>query len=259
MNDLATRPGTELATDIGETTEISWTAPAEMDFPTFQAIGNTFQQIKESLSWWLGDWLHAGEERFGESAYQAVPDNGKSYETLLKFKAVAFRVPKHIRRSDLSWTHHFYVAYVPEEQRGYLLEMAANIGLTSRELKDVTKLDDDTRYQFILAVESYTTEQGPMSRDTFFNLLNRFRLGEVDDRRDRDDDEDDDDDEDSPLDDADTRPVEFDDVTDFWENAGVPLQSIGTNQAVWQGMIVYAAMNDKGKAVLIWEESNHAE
>lgn len=257
MNELSARPSAELTNDIGETTEISWTAPANMTREQFQQIGNTFQQIKESLAWWLGDWLTEGENRFGEDVYQYVPESGKSHETLMKYKAVAFRVPRHIRRADLAWVHHFYVCYLPGEERGELLDMAANVGLSSRELKDVAKLDDDTRYQFILAYRNYVEEEGPMTRDIFFSLLNRFRLGENDRPKNEDDDEDDDDDDggdDEPQ--TDSAEAELDDVTDFWENAGVPLSSIGPNQAVWSGMTVYAAMNDRGKAILVWEETN---
>lgn len=255
MNDLITQQSTDLATDIGVTDEVSWTAPANMDFDTFQRIGNTFQQIRQSLNFWYGDWLVAGEERFGEAAYQAVSETGKSYETILKLKAVSFRVRKEIRQKTLGWTSHFYCAYIPVEQRGPLLEIAANIGLSSRELKDVVKLDDDTRHEFMLAVQHYTDEQGPMSRDTFFSLLNRFRLGdvekeEVDDDKDEDSDDDGDDDEQEDT----AEEVTYDDLLDFWENTGVPLTSCGTYSATWEGLAVRAAVDSKGKPQLVWEK-----
>lgn len=257
MNELITQ-STELAASIGTTDEVSWTPPVDMDFDTFQRIGNTFQQIKYSLSYWLGDWLVAGEERFGDAAYQAVPESGKSHETLLKFRAVAFRIPKEIRQSSLTWTHSFYCAYIPEEQRGPLLEIAANVGLSSRELKDVTRLDDDTRYEFILAVQNYVDEEGPMTREVFFPLLNRFRLGDIDKPEKEADDDEDDDGEESDIDGDDTEydeEIAQDDLLDFWENAGVPLTSCGKYAVSWEGISARAAVDGRGKPYIIWETS----
>lgn len=250
MNELV-KQSTELAADIGYTDEVSWTPSPDMSFDQYQRIGRTFQQIKSSLAWWVGDWLNFGDQKFGEAAMQAVDATDKSVETLLKYKAVAARVPKEIRRSDLSWVHHFGVCYIPVEQRGPLLEIAANIGLSSRELKDVVKLDDDTRHEFMLAVQHYTDEQGPMSRDTFFSLLNRFRLGDVE-KEEVDDDKDEDSDDDEQEDTA--EEVTYDDLLDFWENTGVPLTSCGTYSATWEGLAVRAAVDSKGKPQLVWEK-----
>lgn len=255
MNELVTQSA-ELATSIGTTDEVSWTPPADMDFDTFQRIGNTFQQIKYSLSYWLGDWLVAGEERFGDAAYQAVPESGKSHETLLKFRAVAFRIPKEIRQPSLTWTHSFYCAYIPEEQRGPLLEIAANVGLSSRELKDVVKLDDDTRYEFILAVQNYVDEEGPMTREVFFPLLNRFRLGDIGEPKKEaaDDNEEDEESDDSDDEGVDTsEEVAEDDLLDFWENAGVPITTYSKYGVFWGSISARAAIDGKGKAYIIWE------
>ena len=261
MNELITQQ-TDLTSSIGEATEISWTAPDNLTYEQYEAIGRTFQQIKHSLSWWVGDWLNEGERRFADIYMQAVDDTGKAVETLLKWKAVADRVPKEIRRADLGWTFHFYVAYVPIEQRGLLLDLAANVGLSSRELKEVVKLDNDTRMAVLSAVSAYLDEQGPMSKEVFMRLLNRMRLDAIDykpkkEKAERDEeDEEDEEDYDNEQEDSSERPADPDDVIDFWENQGVPLKYCTPSQASWDGMTVYVAQNANGKHILVWEETN---
>lgn len=192
---------------------------------------------------------------FGEDFAQAIPDMARASETLLKYKAVAARIPRDIRQKTLGWTAHFYCAYIPEEQRGPLLEIAANVSLSSRELKDVVKLDDDLRYEFILAVENYQDEEGPMTRETFFSLLNRFRLGDVGEPKEEADDNDEDGEEETDDEDSEDRSEEVaqDDLLDFWENAGVPLASCGKYAVFWEGISVRAALDSKGRPQLIWE------
>lgn len=253
MNELV-KQSTELATDIGYTDEVSWTPSPDMDFDQYQRIGRTFQQIKSSLAWWVGDWLNFGEQKFGEAATQAMEDTGKAVETLAKWKAVSWRVPKEIRRTTLTWTHHFYVAYVPDEHKDLLLGLAEILELSSRELKDVVKLDDDTRTDLLIAVGNYMDEEGPMTKEIFFSLLNRFRLGDIDKPKEEAADDEDEESNDSDDEGIDTsEEVAEDDLLDFWENAGVPLNSCGKYAVFWEGISVRAALDGKNRPYLIWE------
>lgn len=261
MNELV-KQNTELATDVGMTDEISWTPRADLTLEEYEAIGRTFQQIQHSLAWWMGDWLNYGEKKFGEVAMQAIESTGKSLETLLKWKAVAARVSREIRQKDLSWTHHFYITYASEELRGPLLEMALNMGLSSRELKDVEKLADNLIEDLIIAVEE------GIERESFLNLVNKFKLGAIDKPKPepKDDDEEDDDElpfsdldsDDDEADDSDRSAIDLglssEDVFDFWENAGTALTFCSRSQAMWEGLAVRAGMDANGKLVLIWEE-----
>lgn len=270
MNDLVIQ-NTDLAADIGQTDEISWTGSENMSFDQYQAIGRTFQQIQHSLSWWMGDWMNYGEQKFGDIAAQAVEDTGKSIETLLKWKAVAFRVSRQIRRKELGWTHHFYVAYVPEEYRGPLLDMAVNLDLASRQLKEVVKLagddaDDPNRFviidQFLLAYDNYMAEQGPMDMDTFLAMLNRFKLaklnGDSKPRKEKDEDGDDDD-EDNPGTGESAEEALREDIQDFWENEGHPVTFINDYSTFWSSISVRAALDKHGKPRLIWEKVDNGE
>lgn len=267
MNELTTQ-NTELASDVGETTETSWTPPEEMSYEQYEKIGRTFQQINRSLAWWVGDWLVHGEKKFGEMYTQAIEVTDRSVESLMKYKAVAQRVGKEIRQVSLSWTHHFYVAYLEDDQKGDLLQMAADLGLSSRELKDVAKLTWDQRLDLLAAADN------GYGRDDILRLLNKLRLG--DGRYDNGDEpaeagarlEADDDVPFSDLDDSDAEPVQefspfdgegetlgldFDTVNDWWERNGNPIKFAGKREIIWEGIAVRAGLED-GKPVLIWEE-----
>lgn len=139
MNELiATQP--QLATDIGETTETAWIAPANMTYDEYASVGRTLQQVGRSLNWWIGDWLNYGERKFGEMYAQALEITGLSLESLTKYKAVAARIHPAIRVSELSWTHHLHVAYAPENLREALLHMAYYWSISSRDLKELLRL-----------------------------------------------------------------------------------------------------------------------
>lgn len=265
MNDLM-HTNSELAGEIGETTEVSWTPPEHMTYEQYERIGRTFQQINRSLAWWLGDWMVHGEKKFGEMYAQAIEMTNLSVETLMKYKAVAERVGKDIRQASLSWTHHFYVAYVEDDQRGDLLAMAANLGLSSRELKDVAKLDWHARLELLAA------EDAGVSKEDFMRLLNKLRLGQGYDEDDESGARPEEDDEDdlpfTDLDESDADPIEefspydgegetvgldLDTVLDYWEQRGAPVKFVGKREIIWEGMAVRAAL-ENGEPVLIWEE-----
>lgn len=232
-----------------------------MDFEQYQAIGRTFQQIQRSLAYWMGDWLCYGENRFGEAYAQALDDTGKANETLIKWRQVALRVPRSIRRASLSWTHHFYVAFIEEDQRGDLLEMAENMGLSSRELKEVAKLDYDLRYDLMVAASE------GIEREGFMALLNRFKMGVIDkpkkERKPKDDEEGDDEEADGDYEDMDNeddgdedtpeKGLDPETVTDWWENAETPVVFVGPNTTIWQGLMVTASIDRWGSPILIWE------
>lgn len=254
MNDIVAQ-STELATDIGMTDEVSWMPSSDMNLETYLSIGKTFQQIQKSIAFWMGDWLCYGENRFGEAYSQALENTGRQNETLIKWRSVAARVPRDIRRKELSWTHTFYVAYCTEYLRGPLLDLAVNMNLSSRELKDVARLEDN------LIEDLITCASEGIEHDAFMSLVNRFKLHEIDKpaKPEKDDDEDE---EELPFsdlgddgkEDASARPgLDPETVTDWWENAETPMVFCGPKEAIWQGLMVTAGVDRWGNAILIWE------
>lgn len=257
MNELVAQ-NTELAHDIGSTDEISWTAPSDLTMEQYLSIANTFQRIQRSLGWWYGDLLVEGERLFGEASAQAIPEIGRGVETLLKYQAVSVRIRREIRQPQLSWTHHFYCAYIDEDQRGDLLTLALNMGLSSRELKEITKLD------YFLREDLITASKRDMTHEEFMALANRLKLQQVgkppqkegeDSKADNDDDlpfsgMDDE----GAVEEDETTGINYEAVQDFWENAGVPLKFCGVNEAIWEGLLVRPALDSQNRLVLVWEE-----
>lgn len=102
--------------------------------------------VKQSL-WLLGDWLIAGEQRFGEMYAQALDLTGLDYDTLRTAKWLAGRFPPERRRDNLTWSHHREVAALPVEQQERLLDLAAPTDanpqmprLSTRELRDEARM-----------------------------------------------------------------------------------------------------------------------
>ena len=125
----------ELLANCGTIDAVSWQAPKQMTYAEWAEIGSKFQYVNGSLNWWLGDWINEGESRYGEMYAQAIELTGNSLENLKKYKQIAFNVKKWTRVHDLSWTHHRYIAHLPEEEQRLWLEHTIEHGLSSRELK----------------------------------------------------------------------------------------------------------------------------
>lgn len=263
MNELVTQH--ELASDIGETTPVSWTAPTEMSFEQWASIGATLQQLGRSLNWWTGDWLNQGEDRFGEKYAQALEMTGMAQETLSKYKSVAARLPAEVRRPDLSWTAHFAVAYGPEHLRGPLLDLAARFELHSRDLKDIMRLKAPQLEELIDACAD-----DAMTHATFRLALNQIRMSAAAQSMIRGE----------PVTDmpeyeqatmsgermapaprqqeASENEVYIEDIFDYFENAGVGIKRVTASDAAWDGISVRAAIDTNGKPFLHWEKTDNA-
>lgn len=127
----------ELLADCGTIDAVSWQAPRNMSYAQWSEIGSKFQYVSGSLNWWLGDWLNEGEKRYGETYSQAIELTGHRNEYLRDCKWIAGAVKLSARTDKVSWTHHKYVAHLPESEQQLWLEHAEDHGLSSRELKAV--------------------------------------------------------------------------------------------------------------------------
>lgn len=235
------------AEDIGETTEVSWRGPENMSYDRWAAIGRTLQQINRSVGWWIGDWLTHGERVYGESYAQAVEIVDTSVETLKKYAAVARRIKPEDRQVSLSWSHHFGVAYMPEEERGPLLQLAARFELSTRELKTVCDLDDESRLRLLNAAQELADDKAR----SFLRLLTDMRLEKSADAR-ADARSEEEAPDNLPFTD-DTPDLPPDAVQDFWVKAGFPIKRTERNMAAWPGIVVRADMDGLGNPVLVWE------
>lgn len=117
-------------------TPVAWIPPEEnMEFEQWESLGATLQQINKALPWWIGDWLEYGEWAWGEGYAQAVDITGIDVNVLNNYKWVAHKVDRHIRCTDLSWSHHRAVASFAPELQAEWLEKAVEGGWTVNELR----------------------------------------------------------------------------------------------------------------------------
>ncbi len=123
MNDLiAQQP---MLPTLGEFSPTSWTAPVDMTFEQWEAVGETLQYMQGAINWWVGDWLNVGERKWGEEYAQAIEETGWKYQDLANCKWVAGKVEFSTRVEKLSWSHHREVANLSPNEQAYWLDLAA--------------------------------------------------------------------------------------------------------------------------------------
>lgn len=132
--------------DFGNVTPVSWSPPTGMDFSQWERIGRVLFFMQSAINFWIADWLNEGERRYGETYAQAIEVTGWTEQRLRNAKWVGANVPQEIRRPELSWTAHTYVAsatFTPEEKRAWL-DTAAERGWDSRTLRQQMKVHKST-------------------------------------------------------------------------------------------------------------------
>lgn len=269
MNALAVPQQMTLADDqgnIGETTEVSWVAPAEMTYEQWTGVGSTFQQISRSINWWIGDWLNAGEARWGEMAMQAVEETGRGVDSLLKCKAVAMRFNVEARLDALSWSHHRAVAYLDGTERDEWLGAAITYQISTRDLNVIARFDRQQR-STLLKVAS-----AGASLDEFMRIFELVRLdreaeprpsmvngakpyeGEYDGQFDEEEDG-------LPFDEMreqaewiEVDNMDIEEIFAYFENQGATVKVIQYDECIWQGISVRAVLNAEGAPFLLWEQ-----
>lgn len=255
MDDII-KSTSELAYDIGEATETSWSPPANMTYEQWERVGNTLQQLGRSVNWWLGDWMNTGERKWGDTYTQAVNATDASIESLKKYKAVAERVEADIRFSSLTWTHHFYVAYLPEDHRWVCLKIADAYGLSTRDFqKQVTNAPDDVRQRMVDAVLAVGPQQNLRDYMPFDQLVEYGWTKHEQESAAETPTEPEVVEEDSVEVDGTEYRYKTDSgepVLDFWEARGTPLRYATEAYAEWDGLSVMAIINSDGEAQLLW-------
>lgn len=114
---------------------LGYIAPQTLTFEEWLSAGEAIQKIDKFRNFAKGDWMMAGEHKFGEMYSQALDDEWGSYDKLRKLVWVARNVPLENRREDLTWTHHHHVAHLSTQEQREWLEYAAIQKISSGELK----------------------------------------------------------------------------------------------------------------------------
>lgn len=110
---------------LGRHFEWSLTGMRIIGDPSLEVSGDmvkVLQIAEKSLQFAIGDFMNWASAKFGEQASQLIPETGWSETTQRIYTWVASKVPPHIRRAELTFTHHHLVAPLQsiEEQKMWL-------------------------------------------------------------------------------------------------------------------------------------------
>lgn len=88
-----------------------------------------------STCWDVGDWLNAGEAKWGERYKRAAEITGLAEQTLRNYASVARAFQLSRRKYKLSFGHYALVAAIPGEAVGVWLKIAEAEGFSVRDLQ----------------------------------------------------------------------------------------------------------------------------
>ena len=103
-----------------ELTRVGWMPSTNLGLAEWSAVGRRFGEIGRCSQWWLGDWIHYGNAKFGERYSRAVKLTGYDVQSLMNMVYVASRFEISRRRENLSWSHHATLASLELDRAGAL-------------------------------------------------------------------------------------------------------------------------------------------
>ena len=101
--------------------------------------GLDYVRLYNDLPWKLGSWLEYGENQYGQECYQFLPSAAHSLESLRNHVWVLRSVPKHVRRPELSWSHHQVVAKFDTGLQSVWLQRCAEAEWAVKEFRNEVK------------------------------------------------------------------------------------------------------------------------
>jgi hypothetical protein len=119
--------------------ETGLTIPDGVEYETVERMFCGIKQINDSTGWWIGDMLVYSQRNYGEKYSQLLDAGDWAYSTLAAFHWTASNVAPHIRRKELSFSHHKEVAKLEEAEQAKYLELAVRDNLSVAQLRKVIK------------------------------------------------------------------------------------------------------------------------
>lgn len=115
--------------------------PQGLDFDLWDEIGRELAVTEQVIQWRIGDWLNYGEREYGETYQRAAAVTLLAPKTLQNYAYVANAVEPSRRRDNLDFSTHAEVAALPPAQQDALLTQAAQSGLTTREIRQLVRMN----------------------------------------------------------------------------------------------------------------------
>lgn len=140
MNELTQIP-------YGDPQRIGLSLPEGLEIDQWKQIGHKLFQCRESLMFWIGDWINYGEATYGNKYEEAKKVFGAESElyggydeiTLRRAASVCAKVPVVLRRTSLTFGHHSVVATLPQSDQKKWLKQAEDEKLSVRALTELIR------------------------------------------------------------------------------------------------------------------------
>jgi hypothetical protein len=113
--------------------------PSDLSIDEWKRLGAELSHISEASTWWLGDWLVYGQNRYPERYRRAVEETGLDYQTLRNYAWIARKFELPARHQGLSLQHHSEVASLSPEHREAWLCRAERFRWSRNELRRYVK------------------------------------------------------------------------------------------------------------------------
>lgn len=125
--------------DSFEITPVGLRITGQPSFDAWQRAGNVLQVVTPAVQWCLGDWILAGEQRYGEMYAQALDATAYAKQSLADIVWVCRNWPYERRRADLSFQHHRVCAPMTAALQDVFMTLAAEYHLSASKLSRVVK------------------------------------------------------------------------------------------------------------------------
>jgi hypothetical protein len=109
--------------------------PNNLTLAGWSMIGRQIGLIVDSSTWWLGDWLVFGQDKYPGRYRRAIAATGLDYQTLKNYAWVCRKIPRSRRRDAISFQHHAAVCGLPAAEQDLWLERAERSGWSSHRLR----------------------------------------------------------------------------------------------------------------------------
>lgn len=118
---------------------MGYNLPAKAEFEDWEADGEKLFEMAHKVPFLMGDWLNAGEDRFGEMYAQAIDLTKLAYSTLAQYKWVCGAIPVKRRVAALSFGHHVAVAGLEPDKQDEMLKQALREGWSRKDLRKAVR------------------------------------------------------------------------------------------------------------------------
>jgi hypothetical protein len=116
-------------------TSTAWVPEGDLQLANWLDYGRRLGTLGRGVSWWIGDWLLYGNERYGEKYVRAARVTGYDAQSLMNMSYVASRFSYDRRREKLSWSHHAELAALTPAEQDRWLDLAAAERLSVHSLR----------------------------------------------------------------------------------------------------------------------------